>query len=232
MNAPVTVVTCVYGDRGYERFISQWEHAIKALDPRPDAVLAVCDRNYPIGCAHVFCADCTWQYPQAFYLQQAVSLAMTEWVWIVDIDDLALPDALAGIDDVDADVWQMGFHRSDGVTHIPPRLTGADYLMSLRNVFAAGSAFRLEAFNRAGGFPDIAFQDWGLWRRLARSGATFESSARAHYRYMLHDDARTAVELVGPVRARHVLEMIDSEVDMSEIKRFADWYVETYAQPH
>lgn len=189
--APVTVVTCLYGDRGHERFVEAWLDSIDALNTQPyDVIIASDQRNL----LHLY-SVCTWNNPSAYYLQQAVMAAETEWVWILGIDDTALPDALDGIEDVKEDVWQMGYHRSDGVTHIPPQLTGAEYLLK-GNCFTAASAIRTNAFRAVGGFPDIAFEDFGLWRRLAANGATFKSSGRVHYRYNLHEQTRTAVEFV------------------------------------
>jgi hypothetical protein len=43
---------------------------------------------------------CPWDYPQAFYLQMAAMVAGTDWVWIVDIDDLPFTDGLSGLDEV------------------------------------------------------------------------------------------------------------------------------------
>lgn len=207
MNADVTIVSCVYGDRGYERFTGRWEAAIAELETRPLESIVLCDSNYPIRSAHVFVDDCPWRHAQAYYLQRAVELAMTEWVWILDIDDVALPDALFGIDSILADVWLFGYERSDGLEHVPPALTNDEYLASVRNEYAACSAFRRDAFIRAGGFPDVAFQDWALWRRLAASGATFEASDRAHYRYMRHPITRGAIELTTERRSEHMAEM-------------------------
>lgn len=209
----VTVVSCVYGDRGYERFLSEWDYAIRHLDPRPDSAIVISDRAQTLKGAHVLVApSCRWQHPQAYYLQLAVERARTDWVWIVDIDDQALPDALEGLEAVTADVWAVGY-ISEGETYVPPAWTAQEIAGSSRNVIPAGSMIRTEAFQRAGGFPDAAFQDWGLWRRLARSGATFESSTRPHYRYNRHATTRTAVELVPERRGHHLAEMFKTERD-------------------
>lgn len=196
----VTVVSCVYGD--YNRYLPTWGAAVRGLEPKPDATIVHTDWDVP----------CDWQHPQAFYLQKAIEKADTEWVVISDIDDLPHTDALAGLEDVQADVWQMGFDRSDGERYIPPTLTPEEVLAMDRNVLVGSSAIRTEAFHAVGGFPDIALQDWGLWRRLARAGYTFESSGRTHFRYMRHDQARGTVELTTDARAAHLTEMMESEL--------------------
>lgn len=191
----VTVVSCVYGTR-FWGFVERWWDAVEKLDPAPDDVRLVKG------------GECPWRHPQAYYLNQAIAESGTEWVWIVDIDDIAHPDALAGLDDVDADVWQMGFDRSDGETYVPPPLSNGEYLASPRNVYVAGSAIRVEAFRAVGGFRDVALQDWDLWRRLAVHGARFQSSGRTHFRYMRHALTRGATELTMDRRGEHLEEML------------------------
>lgn len=202
----VTVVSCLYGG-WYGRFARRWAEAIENLQRRPDRVVVAADDLYDIPGATVVESYCGWRYPQAYYLDRAIRLAHTEWVWIVDIDDIALPDGLAGLADVEADVWQMGFHRSDGETYVPPQLTQQQYLDSDRNVYTAGSAFRVDTYRAVGGFRDVALQDWALWRSLAAAGATFQASDRAHYEYMRHDRTRGETELTMVARVEHIAEM-------------------------
>ncbi len=206
----VTVVSCVYGRR-FDEFIPEWLAAVQALDPQPDAVIVATDvAPRPIPGVTKVMGFGLWTHPQAFLLQQAIQHAETEWVWIVDIDDLALPDGLAGLDGVAADVWQVGYVR-DGKDYVPPALSGRTYLGEPGNPFTAGSMIRTKAFKAAGGFSDVAFQDWSLWRRLAKQGATFASSDRAHYVYRRHAATRSTLELTAARRGFHVEEMVACE---------------------
>lgn len=209
----VTVVSCVYG-RTFSRYIDRWTDCIRALAPRADRVIVASDAQHRIPIADTLRLRCTWRHPQAFYLNAAIRLVDTEWVWVVDIDDMAMRDGLAGIEDVDADVWQMGFVRSDGVLHLPPALTNDEYLAADGNQYVSGSAFRVDAFREAGGFQDVAFQDWALWRRLASDGATFQSSGRPHFHYMRHPDTRGETELTIDVREQHTREMLETEAQL------------------
>jgi hypothetical protein len=197
----ITVVSCVYGD--YERFVPAWDDAVRHLGPAPDCVLKWRDP---------YNARLAWRHPQAFMLQAAISEVETDWVVIADIDDQLHPDALAGLEDVTADVWQLGFDRSDGERYIPPTLTAEQVLAMDRNVLVGSSAIRTESFHAVGGFPDIALQDWGLWRRMARAGMTFQSSGRTHFTYNRHDATRGAQELTSDARAAHLAEMMESEL--------------------
>lgn len=192
----VTVVSCLYGDT-HDEFEDRWWEAVGLLNPAPRECVVVTD-----------CAMDGWTHPQARHLQVAVEGEVeTEWVWFLDIDDIAFPDALQGLDQVDAEVWQLGYLRSDGEEYIPPQLSAAEVLALAWNPFVAGSCVRTEAFHRVGGFRDIALQDWGLWRALAAEGATFQSSGRAHFHYMRHPNTRGERELGIERRPGHVREM-------------------------
>lgn len=219
----ITVVSCVYGLRGYHKFVPAWAESVAALEHKPDAAFVASDR--PID--SVYRKVCPWRHPQAFWLQVAIQEAQTDWVWILDIDDTALPDALNGIDDVDADVWMCGYVRSDGEVYVPPPLTAAEVLAAPTTLIPAGSAIRVDAFRNCGGYLDVALQDWALWRALARNGATFETSGRANYRYNRHPSTRGATELTIDRRAMHTAEMLAAEQG-DETKRFAEWYVATH----
>lgn len=210
----VTVVSCAYG-RTFQAFFPRWWEYVQKLDPAPDRVIVAANPGLPIsGPDVVLSRYCTWRHPQAYYLQKAIEMSDTDWVWQVDIDDCAMPDALAGLEKVESDVWQMGFIRSDGESYMPPQISGEEFLASERNVFVAGSAIRVEAFHAAGGFPDVALQDWALWRRLAANGATFESSGRTHFHYMRHRHTRGETELTIDVRQAHLAEMMASEAQL------------------
>ncbi len=203
----VTVVSCAYGTR-YAGFVPRWADAVGNLDPAPDEVIVAADRHHDFPeIDTVVVGDCGWTYPQAFYLNRAIRYVDTEWVCVVDIDDFPMTDALAGLEHVDADVWQMGFVRSDGEVYVVPQLTNDQYLASDTNPYVAASAFRRQAFNDVGGYRDVALQDWDLWRRMATAGKTFESSGRTHFHYMRHPYTRGATELRLDVRDQHIREI-------------------------
>lgn len=220
--APVTIVSCFYGTT-HDKFLYPWAASIRKMDPQPaDVILATEngvreDPKHPVWSATIYGVYPEWKHLQAQLLNYAIERATTEWVWILDIDDQALPDALEGIQDVQADVWQMGYER-DGDPYAVPQLTGYEYLNQPGNPFTAGSAIRTDAFQHVGGFSDIAFQDWGLWRKLAMRGAIFQSSGRAHYVYNRHDQTRSAVELTNDNRSANLADMYYQESIVDLIK--------------
>lgn len=205
----VSVVTCVYG--GYHHYLPQWLDSVAELRPGADEVIVACDNisqwhtRHSLDVIFVVGNATGWKYPTAGHLQTAVERATCDWVWPLGVDDTALPDALAGIENVKAEVWQMGY--LDGTRkYLPPELLGHQYLSLDENPYVAASAFKRKEFC---GYPDIALEDWGMWRRMAYIGCRFEPSGRAHFRYSPGN--RTQFELVTEVRPKHIDEMLQSE---------------------
>jgi hypothetical protein len=182
----VTVISCLYGQT-HDRFLYEWISAVDHLDPAPARIILTASRDRFVPPAHVYCYRNSWTYPQAFFLNKAAEQVDTEWFWIVDIDDLAMPDALEGIDDHDADVVQVGFLRSDGEIHLPSR-------EGPTNQYVAGSIIRTDAFRAVGGFRDVEHQDSDLWERLLDAGAAFTPADRPRFHYRRHPNTRTARE--------------------------------------
>lgn len=182
----VTILSCSYG-REYLRFEAGWWSAIQLLHRPPDDVMMV--REHP--------AHSSWKHRQAELLDFGIRHALTEWVWIVDLDDRVIPSGLDGIDalTLDTDVWLTGFVDSRGQTHVPQVISNQAYLLSTKNGYTAGSIIRREAALAVGGFDDIAFQDWGLWRKLAAAGAGFKSTGRVNFKRQLHAAQRSVWEL-------------------------------------
>jgi hypothetical protein len=184
--------------------LREWVHGVEALDPAPDEVILSTDVSKFIPEVNSIChrMDGGWKYPQAYHLTKALGHVMTDWVWIHDIDDLAFPDALEGLDEIEADVFQMGYLRSDGAVHIPSELVEEG-----KNQLVAGSCVRTRTLRAVGGFPDCAFQDWALWMKLASRGATFAFSERPRFHYRRHAQARGERELTTASRAQNMAEM-------------------------
>ncbi len=199
----VTVVAALYGD-AYDKHVAAWLESLQAMSPRATRAIIGADHIIDADDATIVVTDCQWRHPHAWHLQQAINQATTEWVWVLDIDDTALPDALAGINDVDADVWQMGY-QNGSQTYRVPQLTNTEYLARTGNCYVGASAIRAAAFNQVGGYDDLGFQDWGLWRKMCRAGMRFESSGRANFAYKT--GGRTAGEFTRENRNRYMLEL-------------------------
>ncbi len=204
----VTVISCLYG-KTHDRYLAEWLGGIKSMDPQPYEVILSTDRArfIPEVNAIHHRMNGGWRYPQAYHLTKAVGQVTTDWVWIHDIDDIAFPWALEELDQVTADVFQMGYVRSDGEVYLPPLLTADEVKAGVKNEFVAGSCVRTSMLRQVGGFPDCALQDWALWLALAHAGATFDVSDRPCFYYRRHHDARGAKELTLLERDTHMAEM-------------------------
>ncbi len=105
-----------------------------------------------------------------------------DYVWFLDDDDAALPNAIdiitkAILDTPDADVWAFSARRKSGTTiwNIYKKKTGQidRKMISRRNVLGGCSSvvMRRDTFIAAGGFDPrfVSMQDWDLYLRLARN---------------------------------------------------------------
>jgi hypothetical protein len=215
----VTIISCLYGST-HDDYLGDWLNAVETLNPAPSEVIIGTDRyRHLTSILEVFRRRQNRRsYPQAFHLNSALQEVRSEWVWIHDIDDLAFPDALDGIEQVDADVVQCGYERSDGEVYIPPALDTEEILALDHNPLVAGSFVRTDILLDAGGFPNVALQDWALWRRLARMGAVFVGGDRPRFKYMRHERTRGARELTLEKRSKHLAEMYRWEESLAVAK--------------
>jgi hypothetical protein len=170
-------------DGWYEDWIDGWFDA--CLLAQPDQIVLVCDQDrwVPDGVQLIVAPPCDQRYPIPYYSNIAVSALTTDWCWNMDIDDLIYPDALQEIRVVDADVYAAGLLTSTGTKALSRRLDCDRVWRSLDNLVNAGSAFRKSMWVQVGGYPDIGFHDWGLWRLMAREQARFVASGWPLYWY-------------------------------------------------
>jgi hypothetical protein len=193
MALTVAVVSAIYGD-DYDCFVYDWQKSIKRLNRAPDEV--VLHRGFAHGELH----------PWGRIMNEAIAETTTDWIFPLGVDDMVLPDGLDGIDEVESDVWLMGYEHLGGArkvrTFIPTALPNDDYLASARNVYPGLSCFRRSAWERVGGYPIISHEDWGFWRRLARAGATFSASGRVQTIYRDHPGQRSKAKRLAPTEAR------------------------------
>jgi hypothetical protein len=167
----------------YEEYIGEWFEA--CLAAQPDQIVLVSDRIrlVPAGVTLRVVEPSNQKYPIPYYSNKAVEALDTEWCWNMDIDDLIRPGALWEIGVVDADVYVSGMRTSEGVKHIPRGLDWQKVWGSKANYVPAGSAFKKWLWEKIGGYPDIGFHDWGLWRLMAKEQARFATSGQILYDY-------------------------------------------------
>jgi hypothetical protein len=194
----VTVVAVIYGF-DYWQFEMDWRRSLHAMVPPADDVIL-----------HHGLLKEGELYPQARLLNEAIAKVATDWVWPLNVDDLALPDALAGLEEQDAQVWLMGM-RSGKQDIVPEAMSNADYLANFGNPYPSMSAFRKQAWELVGGYPTVGHEDWALWRRMALAGLNFSASGRDHSIYRDHPLQRTKTDVRPELWERHKEEMLGLE---------------------
>jgi hypothetical protein len=172
----VTVWTTVFG--GYHRFLDGWLVAAHAA--HPDRLLVVSDRTLSVN-ADVIVAEPYGEFPEA-HMRNVACEAAKGWLWQIDVDDRIMPDALGVLEGRDCDVVQVGYRSTQGGIHIPT-VVPHNLFLAGPNRYISGSPFTKDMWVRAGGFPHIAWSDWGFWRKCARAGGRFEAAGRACYIY-------------------------------------------------
>ena len=136
---------------------------------------------------------------------RAVEEATGEWIVTLDADDALAPgyvDAMAhATGDLRAPTLELAYHDR----RVRPDLTKRD--IERMNPCCIGTAIRRDLLLDVGGFPDFeAWEDWAVFLRAVRRGATIEhvpaavyrSGVRAHSRNQVIDDPRA---LFNQIRA-------------------------------
>jgi len=201
----LTLYTVVFGD-DYHEFLDGWIDA--ALKVGADEVLVVSDRYRPVPAGvRLVVHETNYRWREAGMRQHAVELAQSEWVWLIDVDDRVLPD-VADVVARDADVVQVGFIRSDGEVYVPNVIPHSTFLEQRVNRYVGTSPVKRDRLLKVGGWPDVGYADWGLWRKLARSRYRFAAADRICFEYNWHPDS----SLTGKKRNRR--ELVD------EVMRF------------
>lgn len=148
------------------------------------------------------CGDLPWVHVHADSLHQARNAALeeadTEWVIYLDADDELEAGYVEAMSNGTADVRgpMVRFVRAGRERMWQPRVSGhthdctADCLPD-GNWLVVGSAVRADLVRAVGGWNDFPWsEDWDLWLRCWKAGATFELVTDAVYRAHVRDDSR------------------------------------------
>lgn len=184
----VTLITAVYGEDKYFDYVKQWVDAVENLNPKPKKIMVATDNvnkliPLPLGYTIVNMKDkdeFVWRSP--YYWNECARLVDTEWIWVLDIDDTFVSDALTMLN-TDKDVVAVGIRIDKDTSYIPYPMNGIEIADGSVCYLNCGSPIRKSWWKKVGGYPDIALTDWGMWRKLARAGATFNFPNKIGYNY-------------------------------------------------
>ena len=179
----VTVIVATFGDESWARLAQ--ERAI------PSAVSQGVEVNHVEG-------D-TLHEARNFGAAQAT----TEWLCFLDADDELEPGYFEAMAMSSADL-RAPYVRyvKRGYVHAPRIPEGTDDLVN-GNRLVIGTLVRRVMFNAVGGFRDWAFyEDWDLWQRCFKAGATVEFTS-AVYRAHMRPDSRNRIPTRAEKEAMH-----------------------------
>jgi glycosyltransferase involved in cell wall biosynthesis len=197
----VTLFTTCFG--GYGRFLPGWLDA--AAESGADEVLVVSDIVRPVPSdVRLVVSSTDFRFREAGFRNAACRFASQKWLWQIDVDDRIVPDAVQLLAGHDADIVQVGYVRTDGMTYVPDVIPNVEFLASGGNPYVSGSPFRASLFAQVQ-FPDVAWSDWGFWRLAARAGARFAAAGQVGYVYRWEPHDSVTGVYTDPQHIRDVL---------------------------
>jgi hypothetical protein len=157
----------------YAQFASRWWSSVVAMDPLPDEVVIVIGKEDHAGIRDLVTDDVNTRIVELdepfsnAYFRAGADAGSCTWIGFCGIDDQMLPQAYADIPEATragAEILVGTVLLSSGTIW-----RGSWNPLSLRqfNTLPAHSPVRRSLYERAGGFPDIHWSDWGFWLRCA-----------------------------------------------------------------
>ena len=173
----------------YEHFLTEWCTSVRGLERqpdkvviaahRPDKVKAITDKELP----QATIVSVTEEFSLGHYLNQAIAACGTDWITWIGADDRYWPQALNGLDIVDADVYIYGMRIGIG-----GQWHGGNLEEALSyNPAPCGSPFRRWIWESIPFQTDLApFEDWAFWVGAHLLGATAKRTSRIDFDYRIH----------------------------------------------
>lgn len=121
----------------------------------------------------------------------------TDWVVFLDDDDLLLRNFVMAVRPHltgDADVVYTDWHLTGAGAPWPLDDFDAERL-TVENFIPVTACVRVAAFRKVGGFPDVPFEDHGLWKALLAAGSRFVHVPQVAWWYRRRPGSR--LEMVG-----------------------------------
>ena len=129
----------------------------------------------------------------------------TEWVIFLDADDELEPGYVDAMAQGSADIRAPAVRYVPGPDPYVPRVVGHDHACSVDclddgNWIVIGACVRAQLIRDVGGWgPEDLYEDWALWRKLVKAGASVEAIPDAVYRAHVRPKSRNT-----PTRSKRV----------------------------
>lgn len=187
----VGIVTTCYGP-DYYGFLDEWSGALLELNSEPDWVTIVHDgvpddlrSKVDDRLSPVWVTDKTPVeiHPQS-HINTGIAVTFTDWILKVDVDDLLLPHALDGWQNLSADIVNFGYSINGAA--FPSRKVTAEWMLEKQsNPIGSCSPFRRWVWE-SNRFQDLGYDDWAFWILAAQVGAVFDATGRIDYVWRQH----------------------------------------------
>jgi hypothetical protein len=157
----------------WDKYGTAWTGYIKRLNPQPDRILVISDK--PINSEfEVIVTNKPEAAVPAHFRNIAVDAADTVFICASDVDDAPKEDLLSGLN-YDYDINAFSYVTDKGIErHI--NIDGWNNLIDLDEYvffFLPGtSPIKVEAIRDVGGYPNIEYEDAGIWVKLRNSNKT------------------------------------------------------------
>lgn len=178
----ITLYTTAWGDY-WNKYGSSWTDNINTLDPQPDRVLIVSDKAIESE-FDVVVTDVPDRAIISHFRNVAVNNSSTEWIVSLDLDDKANVDFLANLN-YQAEVHTFGYLSTRGYTHAANKNIW-DNMFNFDIYYytiPSSSAIKLDAIKKCGGYPEIEYEDAGLWCKIKKANLNIHFDPTIRYLY-------------------------------------------------
>lgn len=133
--------------------------------------------------------------------QLLIKMYHVKYLIFLDADDELEPTYVEEMLKGTADIRRpstRGIYEDGSIEDPPSMIPERD--LRTANYIIIGSMCRADQFTAVGGFDDYPIlEDWALWRKLVKAGATIENIPEAVYRIHVHPGSRNMHEMHNEV---------------------------------
>jgi hypothetical protein len=157
----------------FDKFVSSWWSAVEKMNPLPDEIIICASEGNTCKILDIprFAKNRTTiiyinsNAPMSSHLNAAVENCNGKWISWIGIDDLPLEglfSSITGAEKKKCEIILSGIKTSSGKTIF----SNWDRLVpSNNNTVMGNTVCTKDLWKRAGGYPNIYFNDWGFWLR-------------------------------------------------------------------
>lgn len=179
----ITLYTAAWG--GYwEKYGETWTKNIKKLNPQPDKIIIISDKLIDSE-FEVLVTDRPKSEIIAHFRNFALQNINTTHVAALDLDDEPYPNLLSNIN-YDYDINAFSYISENGTEYHFNKDIWDNLLEFDHYVFPntpSSSLIRVQAIKDCGGYPDLEYEDAGLWLKMKIANKSIYSNNQVRFIY-------------------------------------------------